>query len=272
MLLENFAFIKLKAKTISLAGLQVLAFSSLVFLISCASGDHDDIKNDSIKVTKDDGSSTELVLAEVSDDCLSGNVSQGLQKLATTYAKYKTSTYYWNLVGVCFLVDEKPLKARLFFLRALDENKDNFAALSNLGIVHWKLHKYQEGLFYLKKAYDVNQESDFVNFNLGRMFIWYGDNEKSQFHFNKINNKKFLNDYALHYQAANDVVLKNYSEAIQKFNDSETLWKSHDPKFSKLFAIALKNTNNAPLSKETWSNSADSSNELNWLWAPEGSL
>lgn len=221
----------------------------------------DNDKNESIN-EQDQVNIPKTNLSDLESECRSQETSRALKMLSTQYVNYKNDPNYWNLIGACFLNDERPLKARLFFLRALEADKSNAAALNNLGFVYWKMSKHYEALAYFKRAEAADSSAIAVKYNLARLYSWYG--------LHKISNQKFYEtppsylspqDYS--YIGVNQAMLDQNENAVKSFSGT----KINNKKAQAVFAVALKRVGRAEDALDNWKQARVSSTDsLSWLW------
>lgn len=241
--------------------MRFFCITCLLFLISCSSTKKESVETKSSEIYEEQ-SAPKSNLSDVVSECKNQDVASALKVLSNQYANYKNDSNYWNLLGACFLSDEKPLKARLFFLRALEEDKSNLAALNNLGIVYWKMNKHYDALLYFKRAESINSSAVAVRYNLGRFYSWYG--------LHKISNDKFrelsssvLSQQDYKFIATNQLMLGQYEDAMKNFK------KSHqtENKLLAVYALALKKNGQIDEAQSLWRQAnLASSDSLNWLW------
>jgi tetratricopeptide (TPR) repeat protein len=245
----------------------------LLLLASCSTQNIEESSNETPVIESEKKSETAVAPAkwkdlnkEVTALCKSENIQEGLKNLSVQYSSLKNSSDYWNLVGNCYLQDFKPMKARLFFLRALEENPNYIPALNNLALVSWYQGRPYAALSYLKRAKEKNANNSVVSFNLGRLYAWYGLHQKSHDQLKQISERSPLREKSLGYMASDLVLLGRYDEAMTLFEES----RNTDNKIMGLYALAAYKTGDSSKYaqiKDKFNLTADS--QLIWLFYPE---
>lgn len=220
-----------------------------------SSGESSIVNNDTPRVKK-----TSLSILE--NDCRNNDIASATKQLSAQFVNYKTDPNYWNLVGACFLNDMKPLKARLFFLRALEEDKNNAAALNNLGVVYWSMDKHYEALAYFKRAEQQDSGAVAVNYNLARIYAWYGLHKSSNQKFSQLSSRE-LDSQDYNFIGTNQVMLEQYENAVKSFRNARQL----DSRQQAVFAVALKRSGSNEDAQSTWKQAKIKDKDpLTWLW------
>ncbi len=243
---------------------QILFLSLLLLINGCSSTKNQTTTaaTSDVEVDSETTSVPKTNLTDLEDECRNQETSTAIKSLSAQYVNYKNDPNYWNLIGACFLNDEKPLKARLFFLRALEEDKTNAAALNNLGMVYWKMNKHYEALAYFKRAESSDGSAYAVKYNLARLYSWYG--------LHKISNQKFAETPGNHlvsqdynYIGTNQTMLGQFENAVKSFKGTKHI----DNKAQAVFAVALKRTGQIEDAQSVWKQAHVSGNDpITWLW------
>lgn len=232
----------------------------IILLTSCSS-----TKNTSESANNIGNVSTKVERVDLSDleqQCKGQDLTSALKNLSSQYSNYKNETNYWNLIGACFLNDMKPLKARLFFLRSLEEDKSNAAALNNLGVVYWQMDKHYEALAYLKRAEQVDGGSVPIKYNLARLYAWYGLHKISQEKFSQVP-PDALSGQDYNYVATNQAMLGDFDNAVKNFRAT----RQHNVKLQAVYAYALKKSGKKDDATTEWNQTKISEQDpLKWLW------
>lgn len=242
---------------------KLILFLFVLFVAGCSSSKNKSTEvNNQIVVEEGAATVAKTSLTDLEDQCRDQETTSAIKSLGTQYVNYKNDSNYWNLIGACFLNDEKPLKARLFFLRALEEDKKNAAALNNLGMVYWKMSKHYEALAYFKRAESSDGSAVAVKYNLARLYSWYG--------LHKISNQKFyetppsnLNSQDYNDIGINQTMLGQNENAVKSFRAT----KQNDHKVQAVFAVALKRSGQDEEAQITWKQAkVAATDSITWLW------
>ena len=140
----------------------------IILLHSCSSTQSNN-KDQELPASIKEANVVRVDLVNLEHQCREQDLTTALKNLSAQYINYKNDPSYWNVIGACFLNDMKPLKARLFFLRALEEDKSFAPALNNLGVVYWQMDKHYEALSYLKRAEQIDRNGVAIKYNLAKL-------------------------------------------------------------------------------------------------------
>lgn len=218
----------------------IISLCVLIFIASCSSvknisnSNYTGNENSTGKDISNNNSQNKVELSLIKNFCREQEVAKGLKIASSQYTNYKEEESYWNIVGSCFLVDLRIAKARLFFLRALEEKKNYAPALNNLGIVYWQLGKHYEALSYFKRAEQEDASNQVIAYNLARVYQHFGLHLKSSDYWSKVTNSK-LNISDFNNMASNLVMIQKNKEAIQFFQKTKQSSDTH----IALYAVAL---------------------------------
>lgn len=250
----------------------IILISILLQIVSCSTQknkvtDHEsnDVNNNASVQSGQSGTS-KMELSSIEALCKDQEVTKGLKAASSQYLNYKDDPEYWNIIGSCFLSDLKFTKARLFFLRSLEEKKNYAPALNNLGVVYWNLGKHYEALSYFKRAEQENGTSGLISYNLARIYQHYGLHNKASEYWSKVSRDK-LNVNDINYWASNLALTTKANEAVQIFKSTKQISETH---FS-LFAIALLKSGNKDEAVAQWKQAkVDEKNLINIYWQLTG--
>jgi len=203
-----------------------------------------------------------LNLTDLENECKNQDLINALKNLSSQYTIYRSEPEYWNLIGSCFLNDMKPLKARLFFLRALEEEKTFAPALNNLGVVYWQMDKHYEALAYFKRAEQVDRSSVAIKYNLAKIYSWYGLHKSSNEKFAQVPADS-LDTQDYNFIATNQALLGQFDNAVKSFRSTKQL----NSKFQAVYAYALKKVGQNDDAASEWNQAKVSERDpLKWLW------
>jgi tetratricopeptide (TPR) repeat protein len=174
---------------------------------------------------------------ELKSDNILGNVAQcydkkinkGLMMLKGNFEANKDSPEYWNLVGNCYYLKAEFAKAKFYYELSFEISKKAnrpFAyPLNNLAIIKLKFGDYSQAFALLKKSLAISAQLKTPRFNLGQLYLQFGQYEKAMGHLTflyEINRKDIdvVNLIAItqFYQKNYAAALKNYEQIPEKFH------------------------------------------------------
>jgi Flp pilus assembly protein TadD len=241
--------------------MKLMFIINLLFLILSCSSQKTATENQ-VTETAPENKIERLNLTDLENECKNQDLTNALKNLSSQYTIYKSEPEYWNLIGSCFLNDMKPLKARLFFLRALEEEKTFAPALNNLGVVYWQMEKHYEALAYFKRAEQLDRSSVAVKYNLARLYSWYGLHKSSNEKFSQVPTDS-LNTQDYNFIATNQAMLGQFDNAVKSFKTTKQL----NSKFQAVYAYALKKVGQHDDAASEWNQAKVSERDaLKWLW------
>lgn len=189
----------------------------------------------------DDEASNSDEILEVVSACRNKNISKGLEVASENYGKFKSWPTYWNAIGICYYLNKDLYKAKLYFNRAIEEDKRYAPAFNNLGLLLVEKEEWENSLLAFKEALKFNGNSQVVNYNIGRLYLAFGHGDLALKHFRKVSDSQFYKAKLAPYMGVAHALAGEYSKAI---NILESLYEenSSNELVFLYFAYSLKNT------------------------------
>jgi tetratricopeptide (TPR) repeat protein len=147
--------------------------------------------------------------------CLNGDSASGLEMLSQAQKVYQKQPSYWNAIGICFFRNKEFFRAKQFFNISLSLDKKYAPALNNLALLSMQKKMWYEALSLLQSAHQAREESQVVNFNLGRVYLAFGHFKEALYHFNSIRDEAFVSNYVVKYVGIAQAALGLYSDSIK---------------------------------------------------------
>lgn len=113
-------------------------------------------------------------LEKASEYCHERDFSSAHKLFKSISRKYLKNPIYWNIVGICYSIEEKRRKALLFYNKALSLKPDYAPALNNLGVMYMKERDYSRALVAFRKARKFNNFSKTPRYNLANLYLSFG--------------------------------------------------------------------------------------------------
>ena len=108
-------------------------------------------------------------------------------------------------------------RAKSMLIRIINEDKNHFDAVHLIGVILGIENNHEEAIIYFKKAWEINPNNYFINFNLGKALSEIGKNEQAlHYHSIAIKNESNNPEAFLHF-GKSLLELNQISEAINKF-------------------------------------------------------
>lgn len=171
------------------------------------------------RVFKYDGSlEVKGELERASEYCHEKDFSRAHRLFKSVSRKYLKNPIYWNIVGICYSIEEKRRKALLFYNKALSLKSDYAPALNNLGVMYMKEKDYSRALVAFRKAKKFNNFSKTPRYNLANLYLSFGIydraiNELTVLYGNGTKDIDVLNMLATSYLMQN-----NFQKSIEYFS------------------------------------------------------
>ncbi len=257
-------------KSFSPKTLKLAVISCLVLGLSSCSTEslHENIVYDS----------NELITSALSL-CHQNNQSDGLLKLEKVMTNEKTNPFYWNALGICFALSNKPLKANFYYdlgIEALssykgsDKKQIEAAILNNIGLIHLSFKRFNDAFSLFKKAEKLSPLNFSIQGNIAQVLLEFKYDDKALAILEKLENTKsgdrdVLYSIALIYSRKND--FENALLALSKIKPQETTRAD----VSGIYAYNLVKTNQLQLAFNVIKNrqSADEYNSRNKILEKE---
>lgn len=166
---------------------------------------------------------------------------------------------YWNQVGICYYMQGLLTKARLYFNKALDVDKNFALAINNLGTIYWKEGREQKALLAWQEALKVDPFMAGASYNLARAYLKYGFTKRAQEQFTwlyalpNVQNEYFFYELniltAARLEFYQQQLLEGLATSAFLLGDTEQALKFYsqlnaeilkDPNFGINYALALK--------------------------------
>ena len=118
-------------------------------------------------------------LEKASEYCHEREFSRAHNLFRSISRKYLKNPIYWNIVGICYSIEEKRRKALLFYNKSLSLKSDYAPALNNLGVMYMKEKDYSRALVAFRKARKFNNFSKTPRYNLANLYLSFGIYDKA---------------------------------------------------------------------------------------------
>lgn len=159
--------------------------------------------------------------------CHQGQSKEGLKKLQSHYAKFKTDPFYWNIVGTCYYLGEQMPKASFYFQHALNLSKRSKArayTFNNLGVILLKQRHYDQAFEMFSKSMKINKSLVTPKFNLAQLHIQFGQIQEASRLLNELLEREPEDIDVLTSLAVIAMIDEDYKKAIsiyEKFEDEQ---------------------------------------------------
>lgn len=155
------------------------------------------------------------------------------------YIELKAHPSYWNQIGTCYFLEGNNQKARLFYNKSLEINKNYTPALNNLGVLYLQENKDQKAFLAFKMAKENNSFSLTPLFNMAQLYIKYSFLKEGCEIFNILHSRD-KSDYDVIAGLASCQLFKNrVSESVMLFSRlPDSYLKRSDVVLN--YAVALK--------------------------------
>ncbi len=154
-------------------------------------------------------------LALIIKQCHSGDFAKAYDLSGELYPQYKNHPGYWNAVGVCFWQKGEVFRAKQFFSIALEKQHRYFPALNNLAIISVNDKDWDQARALLEEAHKIEQRSQVVNYNLGRLYLAFGHYSNALTHLNLLRDSDFKKSKANLYMGIAQMGVKRYQQALE---------------------------------------------------------
>ncbi len=113
------------------------------------------------------------LISEMLLNCYEKDFSKSLELSRKHYMDYSKNISYWNVIGTCYLLQGKYLKADLYFNEGLEIYANYSPILNNKAIIKERLGDDQAALALLEKSVKYSRSSRTSRFNLGLIYLKY---------------------------------------------------------------------------------------------------
>lgn len=88
-----------------------------------------------------------------------GEIDEAMQSYQSAIMRFPRHPDFYTHLGYCYEIHKKqPAIAFVYYKKALGLNQKDFWSLNNIGHIYQKNAKWQDALYYYKKAYELSKE------------------------------------------------------------------------------------------------------------------
>ncbi|MBD65206.1 MAG: hypothetical protein CME62_08365 [Halobacteriovoraceae bacterium] len=114
------------------------------------------------------------VLGKITQLCYEKEFKTAEILISKNNKSYAKNPMFWNMVGSCYLLQDKRRKALLFYNKALALKANYAPALNNLGVMYMREGDYSRALVAFKKAKSSKEYSRTPRYNLSQLYLNFG--------------------------------------------------------------------------------------------------
>ena len=122
---------------------------------------------------------SEDLINQILSACYRHDFGRANKMMDEVYQSYRKHPTYYNAVGTCWLLQNKPKKAMLFYNKAREIDPKFAPAYNNMGVIHQKEGKDQSAILAYEEAAKYSSFSRTPNFNLAQIYLHYGMADKA---------------------------------------------------------------------------------------------
>ena len=181
--------------------------------------------------------------------CYLDKIDESLGKLAAMFSALEKNADYWNGIGICFYLKNKPRMALLYFNKALDLDNKYSPAYNNIGHIYYKEGKYSKAMAAFQESIKQNRFSKTPRVNLALIFINYHHLDKAADILMPLS-RQYPKDSFLNLLLGNLFTLKgSYEEAARYFSLADFIFSTQDRLH---YALALLQLNQKSLATKVF--------------------
>lgn len=186
--------------------------------------------------------------------CREKDISEGKSRLEKVMTNEKANPLYWNALGICYSLENQPLKANFYYelgleasalYKSADRKFAEAALINNVGLIHLLHKRFNDAYVAFKKAEVLAPENFSIQLNQSQLFLEFKYDEKALNVLKKLESSRpgdmeVLYSLALVYSRKNE-----YEKALlslAKINNELTV----RPDISGILAYNLLQTNQLP--------------------------
>ena len=178
-------------------------------------------------------------LARATAWCHLGEYEKGFEILDREYRTYKKNPAYWNQVGSCYLHSGDIPKAKLYYNKSRELNKNYAPPINNLGVIYERKGMIQEALDAFKKASRLSKNLRTPKFNMARLYLKYGMAGKARPLFEQLYRKNDADPDVVSGLATCRLMENKISAAVRLYESMDEE-DTKNPMVSLNYSLALK--------------------------------
>ena len=195
---------------------------------------------------------SEDIINKILSACYRQQFSAAQKMMDQVYRSYHKHPTYYNAVGTCWYLQNKPKKAMIFYNKAREIDPKFAPAYNNMGVIHQKEGKDQSAIVAYEEAAKYASFSRTPNFNLAQLYLHYGMANKALALAQGIYADNTQDPDVLGLMANSYFIQGKLEQALRYFSqiDRQALRRAH---LGLNYAVALKISGKADLAEEVFS-------------------